>query len=90
MVAWKHGRVCNLGILRYCELGVDVDCEVMGQPLGEVADVTTTVITSESELDLAYAEIRRLKRIIQDYAEICQHSQAEIARLRSRLNDAAT
>lgn len=62
----------------------------MGQPLGETADVTTTVITSESELDLAYAEIRRLKRIIQDYAEICKHSQADIARLRSRLNDAAT
>ena len=56
--------------------------------MGETADVTTTVITSESELDLAYAEIRRLKRIIQDYAAICKHSQAEIARLRSRLNDA--
>lgn len=62
----------------------------MGQPLGETADVTTTVITSESELDLAYAEIRRLKRIIQDYAAICKHSQADLARLRSRLNDAAT
>ena len=90
MVAWQYGRVCDLGILRHCELGVDVDCEVMGQPLGETADVTTTVITSESELDLAYAEIRRLKRIIQDYAAICKHSQADIARLRSRLNDAAT
>lgn len=84
MVAWQPGRVCNLGILRHCELGVDVDCEVMGHPLGEAVTVTTT----ESELDLAYAEIRRLKQIIQDYAAICKHSQAEIARLRSRLNDA--
>lgn len=62
----------------------------MGQPLGETADVTTTVITSESELDLAYAEIRRLKRIIQDYAAICKHSQADLARLKEKLNDAAT
>ena len=88
MVAWQPGRVCDLGIVRYRELGVNVDCQIMGEPMGETADVTTTVITSESELDLAYAEIRRLKRIIQDYAAICKHSQAEIARLRSRLNDA--
>ena len=88
MVAWQHGRVCDLGIVRYRELGVNVDCQIMGEPMGETADVTTTVITSESELDLAYAEIRRLRRIIQDYAAICKHSQAEIARLRSRLNDA--
>jgi hypothetical protein len=88
VVAWQPGRVCDLGIVRYRELGVNVDCQIMGEPMGETADVTTTVITSESELDLAYAEIRRLKRIIQDYAAICKHSQAEIARLRSRLNDA--
>ena len=54
----------------------------MGSPLGE----TVTVTNTESELDLAYAEIRRLKLIIRDYAAICKQSQAEIARLRERLN----
>ena len=73
-----------MGIVRYCKLGSDVDAEIMGNPMGEAVTVTTT----ESELDLAYAEIGRLRRIIQDYAAICKHCQAEIARLRSRLNDA--
>ena len=86
MVAWQPGRVCDLGIVRYRELGVNVDAEIMGNPMGEAVTVTTT----ESELDLAYAEISRLKRIIQDYAAICKHCAAEIAQLRSRLNDAAT
>jgi hypothetical protein len=84
VVAWQPGRVCDLGIVRYRELGVNVDAEIMGNPMGEAVTVTTT----ESELDLAYAEISRLKRIIQDYAAICKHCAAEIARLRSRLNDA--
>jgi hypothetical protein len=82
MVAWQHGRVCDLGIVRYCELGVDVDAEIMGNPMGEAVTVTTT----ESELDLAYAEISRLRRIIQDYAAICKHGAAEIAQLREKLN----
>lgn len=47
---------------------------------------TVTVTHTDSELDLAYAEIRRLQRIIQDYAAICKHSAAEIAQLREKLN----
>lgn len=82
VVAWQHGWLHNLGVIRHCELGVDVDGEIMGEPMGE----TVTVTHTESELDLAYAEIRRLQRIIQDYAAICKHSAAEIAQLRERLN----
>lgn len=54
----------------------------MGHPLGEPVTVTHT----DSEIDLAYAEIHRLRRIIQDYAAICKQSQAEIAQLREKLN----
>lgn len=71
-----------MGIVRTSELGADVDSEIVGSPLGE----TVTVTHTDSELDLAYAEIRRLQRIIQDYAAICKHSGEEIAHLRRIMN----